>query len=133
MIIGTRNVKPTSVYFSVARNTSYYTSGIIPYQKIFLNIGDAMDIKSGKFLAPVSGIYFFAFTSISDRPSSGFIVHNEVNIVIARISDAWRGATAHATLQLKAGDTVYSRLSHGAVVSSTEHHTHFTGFLLKEI
>ena len=73
--IGFVDVKSSSVYFYVQRSDRFYTTGIIPFEIERLNIGGAMNLKSGKFTVPRNGTYAFSFTGLAGFSSSSSIVH----------------------------------------------------------
>ena len=73
--IGFVDVKSSSVYFYVQRSDRFYTTGIIPFEIERLNIGGAMNLKSGKFTVPRNGTYAFSFTGLAGFSSSSSSVH----------------------------------------------------------
>ena len=56
------DVKSFPVHFYVERNSPFSSSGnTIPFQVERLNMGGAMNLNSGVFIAPKAGIYEFSF------------------------------------------------------------------------
>ena len=51
---------PLSVIFDAVRSEDWVgEDGWLPYTKLNINLGDGMDMDTGRFTAPVSGVYFF--------------------------------------------------------------------------
>ena len=122
------------MYFTVVRVIDYAILGTIPYDKALLNIGNAMDIRSGKFTAPKKGTYFFSLTIYTNTESWATIDHNNVVAVATVANEGLHSASAQATLQLEPGDVVYTSLGQGKLYSFMQYHqTHFTGYLLQEL
>jgi hypothetical protein len=144
--IGYADVKSLPTYFYVQKRRSFSTVGApIPFEIERLNIGGAMNIKTGKFSAPRKGVYFFAFSgvSIADRPGHfdlGLMV-NGVQIGRAECASTtgggdWETLTLQSTIELEAGDSVWlqivaQRLAHLQDESAGQF-THFSGWLLQE-
>ena len=116
---------------------------VIRFNKERLNIEGAMDLSSGIFTAPKTGIYFFSF-SIAKEGYNVAAVHvylrkNTGKIGVSVVGGFGVGlstmpATIQATLKLKEGDKIdLLKSGSGAVDSSSNEPTsHFTGWLLKE-
>jgi len=69
-VVGVVDFKSSPVYFHVQRRSNYMRTGpTIPFDIERLNIGSGMSIASGMFKAPKSGIYFYSFTGLKDRPN----------------------------------------------------------------
>jgi C1q-related factor len=137
--VGVVDVKSSPVYFHVQRNSSYYTTGtIIPFHIARLNVGGGMNITSGIFTAPKSGIYFFSFSAVKEDPATaGMYVDLYLNSTnIAR--GFGQGALGHytaslsSTLSLKSGDRISLLLTLGQLWDTTACHTNFNGILLQE-
>jgi hypothetical protein len=106
-----------------------------------------MNLMSGKFTAPQSGIYFFSFTGHAKFPSSsshsfyaGLYLNGSLigrsSIKGSAITDQHSPLTIQLTLNLKKGDQVWATIQYdgsGKVLyDNSDHYTHFTGFMLEE-
>ncbi len=99
------------------------TGPTIPFDIERLNIGSGMSIASGMFTAPKSGIYFFSFTALKDRPDDTLridLYHNSNLITRAEGTGVKRLLTAalSSTLSLKSGDQISLRLISGVSYDS---------------
>ncbi len=108
-----------------------------------------MNLKSGKFMAPRPGIYFFSFTGLGRFKKSSSMVYLGVGLYLNggligmgyldetnTLDNQWSPLTVQSTLNLKKDDRVWVQIdnwSEGAyLVESDYHSTHFTGFMLDE-
>lgn len=136
------DIKTKSAHFYVQRNSSFSTyTEIIPFEVERLNEGQAMDLASGVFTAPVSGIYHFEFTGVS-VPADYLIVTLQVNG--ANIGKAYTShlvsnnmpgsasASLSASLWLSKNDKVNLYNAHCVLYDDENHYTHFTGWLVEE-
>eukprot|EP00064_Thunnus_orientalis_P010546 superscaffoldBa00001441_g10572 len=108
------------------------------YPKVLTNIGNAYNVYSGFFSAPVNGVYFFRFNAMDDRKSHhmGVALHKNDQRVL--LDYAWNHWDDHehvsngVILELSQGDVVHMRLPAGYRVSDwdTRHFNIFSGFLL---
>ena len=137
--IGVVDVKSSPVYFHVQRNEPYTLNGtIIPFQIERLNVGGGMNITSGIFTAPKSGIYFFSFNGLKDSSASNLsvdLLHNS-NLVTPAFTwtkvDGSFTVSLSSTLRLKSGDQIGLRLIYGQLWDNQYHYTKFNGMLLQE-
>ena len=135
-MIGFNDVKTDAgVYFHVGRKSEYSSIGtVIPYEWEHLNIGAAMNLATGVFIAPVNGRYYFSFTARSGTAAKNWI-SLRVNGVQTGISHApqWNhNIPIVTTLDLVNEDTVDIMLVEGSIFDSNNHNTHFSGVLLEE-
>ena len=138
---GVVDVKSSPVYFYVQRNEPYNISGTIPFQNERLNVGRGMNITSGIFTAPKSGIYFFSFSGVKDVPANALFIDlyrisDYVTYITSAIGANVAGlitATLSLTLSLKSGDQISLRLYSGQLYDdNVAHYTNFIGMLLQE-
>ena len=148
--IGYADVKSAPIHFYVQRNSPFSTTLTpIPFDLALVNEGNAMDLTSGIFTAPRTGIYFFSFTGQAFFPSSTSRVWLGVNLYLNNgligkgyaseantVSGQSSTLTLQSTLNLKSGDKVWMMItdtSSGEYLwDTTSHYTHFTGFMLEE-
>jgi len=118
----------------------------MPFEKEYLNLGGGMNINSGVFTAPKSGIYAFTFKGTGGGTDSNFEgygwVYLQRNGVAVAIGYSRNGITAtsatlstlsvHGTLKLIKGDTITIRHVEGTIISNVNSYTQFTGSLLEE-
>jgi hypothetical protein len=150
--IGYADVKSAPVHFHVQRNFEFNTKSTpIPFDLAVLNEGNGMNLTSGIFTAPRTGIYFFSFTGVARFPASTSFVDlnvglylNGVRIGTGRAEDAntvdiqWSPlSTLQSTMNLKKGDKIWVEITSmssgaGLVDDGDDHYTYFTGFMLKE-
>lgn len=127
------------VHFYVQRNKIFKESNaIITFQLEVLNIGNAMNLSSGIFTAPVGGIYHFEFCGTKDNSETQLVIFMEVNgahvgaAQTSGLKPMSLNINLAVSLRLKLGDRVNLYKSSGILFDSNSHFTHFSGWLVEE-
>ena len=144
--IGYVDVKSSPVYFYVQRNADFNaTNTPITFNVERLNVGEAMNLTSGKFTAPWDGIYSFSFTGTAWFPASSsrvsiyvamYLNGNENGSGVAdedNTSSQYETFSFQSALNLKKGAQIWLEifgLSTGAYLRSSK--IHFSGYLMEE-
>ena len=146
--IGYTDVKLVPTYFYVQRSTDLTTiNSTITWDVERTNVGGAMDLTSGVFTAPQSGVYFFSFSAVSHYPPNSYTGTNEFSLKlngneIGRTqsyvdlynTNEFKGTSSlQSTLILKSRDVVWIEqvvATYTYLSDSNEHYTHFTGWLM---
>ena len=143
-------MKSAPVHFYVQRNSSFDTTGTpIPFDLEMVNDGNAVNLTTGIFTAPVTGIYFFSFTGLVEFPASSSTVQLGVSLKMNGnyIGSGWveesnnvaaqrSPLTVQSTLNLEKDDQIWMEIiqmsSGSSLFDNFNAHTHFTGFMLQE-
>ena len=138
-MMGYMDIKTSAVYFHVRRKTIFSeVQKTIPFEIENLNIGNAMDIKSGIFKTPKAGVYYFTYSGVKDSNAGDtllFLRVNGVGTAMAHATGIHGSVTMslHATAQLKVGDEISLALTAGNVMDGDGYQvSNFVGFLLEE-
>ena len=143
--MGLLDVKFSSIHFYVQKNIGFdEPNKVIPYEVELLNVGQAMNLKTGIFKAPVNGIYYFSFRAFHGAAAATlFAANTKVSlrlngkIVTTGVSSTMGGYnfSLECTLKLKKGDKVdvLRKGKSGTLIdNSNEYLTHFSGHLIEE-
>ncbi|XP_070568379.1 complement C1q and tumor necrosis factor-related protein 9-like [Ptychodera flava] len=128
------------IAFSVSRTTalgvvSQHTP--VTYQKIHANMGNGINMGTGKFTCSVSGVYFFMISALRNYDNNMFLclMKNDEKlpcIYVDHSADRENGSASNSVIiNLQHGDEVWVRLASGYALYSNGHEfTTFTGYLL---
>ena len=134
---GLNEVMDNVIAFSVSSTSGWDRFGPIAFSNELVNVGSGYDRGMNRFRAPVSGVYYFSF-------STGAVTRAPLRVQLqsnlkGRIAELWREAISHngidllsrATLvDLVAGEEVWVDLMGGLLSSSVDTRAlSFTGFL----
>ncbi|XP_072550473.1 complement C1q-like protein 4 isoform X2 [Salminus brasiliensis] len=108
------------------------------YSKVLTNIGGAYNSHTGVFTAPVRGVYYIRFTSSeygNKNNNMGVNLYKNGQHLMHLGENGVDGIAKHVssgvTLELAAGDVVYTRLPANYVLwDGTDLRTSFSGFLI---
>ncbi|XDV25903.1 hypothetical protein PO909_029729 [Leuciscus waleckii] len=113
----------------------FTTEITLTYKNVFTNIGNAYNLITGVFTAPLKGAYMFRVSvfGIGPTQSAASIYKNGERVVSADAYQAkdFLNSSNGVVLILEVGDVVYVRLWSGTRIrDSYNNHSTFSGFLL---
>ena len=145
--IGFEDIISSPTYFNVQKTINFdQTNTPIPFEIERLNVGEAMNLQTGKFTAPRTGKYFFSLSGLGSFPASSSYLYMYLHLVKNgnRIANTHSDTTSpggqyeifslQSTLQLQVGDQIWvdiSGISAGTYIRGSGF-THFTGWLLQD-
>ncbi|XP_056408530.1 complement C1q tumor necrosis factor-related protein 3 [Hyla sarda] len=122
---------------SMATHFSNINSGII-FSSVETNVGNFFDVMTGRFSAPVAGVYFFTFSMLKHEEVEDvyvYLMHNG-NTIVSMYSYETKGkqdtSGNSAVLKLAKEDEVWLRMGTGALHGDHQRYCTFCGFLLFE-
>jgi hypothetical protein len=133
--------KPYHPVFHVAKGDGNVSAGnTVVWNVIYTNVGSYYNSSNGRFTAPVAGVYYFAFSVMSDGDvgidmalqKNGATYQGCVPLQSA-IGSSYNQLTGVCTITLAASDYVTVYNSAGTIYTSNSNggrHTMFCGFLV---
>eukprot|EP00066_Takifugu_rubripes_P028088 XP_011617354.1 PREDICTED: cerebellin-2-like [Takifugu rubripes] len=112
------------------------TNKTLIYKRVFSNTGGGYDQHTGIFTAPVSGLYYFSFSTYgyNTHVTGAILVKNgilQISTYDFPSNDGSDSSSNSVVLQLHAGDAVHMELwTDGRVFDNQNAHTTFSGFLI---
>ncbi|XP_052086908.1 complement C1q tumor necrosis factor-related protein 2-like isoform X3 [Mytilus californianus] len=124
---------PTA-FTALSTFSSGLPNGPIPFDKVIANVGNSYNQSTGKFTAPVSGLYSI---SVSIMGLHGNSIHVNIRKNGQELARLWthgggRGEVASHTLnlQLKHGDQMWASGTPGHKIYAKEPYNVFSGMLI---
>ncbi|XP_078598819.1 complement C1q-like protein 4 [Branchiostoma floridae x Branchiostoma japonicum] len=112
---------------------------VVTYDNVYVNVGGAYNKSSGKFVAPVAGIYSFTFNGMTRPISSASywiaLIQNDLPRATLWEDNTSTGSVLASSntviLQLAIGDEVFVELRQGKFLNSNfNRHVTYSGFLI---
>ena len=137
--LGYMDIKSSPIHFHVQRNDgNLLPNSVVAFHLEQLNVGGAMNIRTGVFTVPRSGTYHFSFSFMNYFEDKINSIHLRINGVAIGAAQTDRlkmllQSSLVATLKLQLGDLVdLFQMRGGAIYDDSNHFTHFTGWLMEE-
>ncbi|KAI4881181.1 hypothetical protein NFI96_026238 [Prochilodus magdalenae] len=109
------------------------------FRKQITNVGNAYNVITGVFTAPVGGVYYFSFNLLGKSHkywTSVRLFKNHEKVIESSTPPNWshQYTVGGVTLQLKKGDHVYLKLlTECEIYDDGNNHSTFSGFLITHI
>jgi hypothetical protein len=133
--------KPFHPVFHVAKSDGNVSAGnTVIWNVVHANVGSYYNNSNGRFTAPVAGVYYFAFSVMSDGNvgmdmslQKNGVTYQGCSPLQSAIGSSYNQLTGVCTIILAAGDYVTILNGGGPIYSSNANggrHTMFCGFLI---
>ncbi|XP_069544187.1 complement C1q tumor necrosis factor-related protein 3-like [Brachyistius frenatus] len=111
-------------------------STTLVFKKVTTNIGNAYDLDTGVFTAPVKGLYYIRFTGFVGESGTlnAALFKNDQNMFAIYDTRGVHGSSSNGMpLVLETGDRIYITLWAGTSVFDQSRLTTFSGFLISPL
>ena len=127
---------PGRIIFSAYRQEGFTISGDVRYTTLVENVGNGLDISSGVFSCPQSGLYMLSFSGLTTNEGTDTdvgIYINGVSVLYLTSSSYTRGDhISHTWLSyLNYNDKVNLRITLGQMYSYSNRRITFNGMKVK--
>ena len=129
---------PRVIFYAQKNEPFTKSNSVISFEHAPLNVGNALNLKSGIFTASKSGVYHFSFSAMKDSADVALVIYlrkNGVNIAQAFGDNETDTLTVAltSTLKLTVGDTIDLWKTSGNLVDDKKSgYTHFVGWIVEE-
>ena len=127
---------PGRIIFSAYKAEGGYFSGDVTYTREVANVGNGLDISSGVFSCPQSGLYMLSFSGEAGNDATWTHVSIYINgvedFLVGSITNADRNYISHTWLSyLNYNDKVNLRITLGQMYSYSNRRITFNGMKVK--
>ena len=129
---------PGRIIFSAYKAEGSYFSGDVTYTREIANVGNGLDISSGVFSCPQSGLYMLSFSGEAANDATSTYVSIYINGVRDFVLHSYTTADvnydyiSHTWLvHLNSNDKVNLKITHGEMYSSSDQRITFNGMKVK--
>ena len=130
---------PGRIIFSAYKAEGGFFSGDVTYTTLVENVGNGLDIGSGVFSCPQSGLYMLSFSGLTWNVASsttdvGIYINGVQDFVLQSYTTADRNDDhiSHTWLvHLNSNDKVNLKITHGQMYSNSDRRITFNGMKVK--
>ena len=139
--IGNMESYPPPVIFSAykAEYGGSYVFGDVTYDTLVENVGNGLDIRTGVFTVPQTGLYLLSFSGMSITDGTwtnvGFLLNGvEVFHLVSESSEEMQNRLGETwILNLEINDQVNLKVNLGLLYSNSKQRINFNGYLNNQV
>ncbi|XP_062619586.1 heavy metal-binding protein HIP-like [Saccostrea cucullata] len=126
-----RDKQGVIAFNALLTDNTHQSKAVIIFKKITLNSGNAYNATTGKFTAPVDGIYSFSWTIATDAGQrlSTEIIHIDKPVSYNHVYGNYETGSTTANIEMKKNEQVWIRAYEGGFALTDW--SSFSGFQLK--